>query len=804
MVGETLSHYRILRRIGAGGMGVVYLAHDERLDRDVALKVLAADVLADPSAAPRFRREAHALSRLNHPNIAAVYDFDTQAGVSFLAMEHVAGRSVSDIAEQGPVADPELVNLALQLADGLVAAHREGVVHRDLKPGNLRLTADGRLKILDFGLAKFTGPASADGATQTALETQGVVGTLPYMAPEQLRGAPVDARTDIYAAGVVLYELATGRRPFTEPVTAALIDGILHAAPIAPGRVRPELSPVLEGIIVKCLEKDPGFRYQSAAELLADLKRYAARSTAQSAVSVPASVAAPIRPRRAAWQVARVALPLLALAAVAAAMVGFNPFRVRDVLLGGGPERIESLAVLPFDNFSHDPSQQYFVDGMTETLTTHLAQITSIRVVGRTSVQQFAGARKPIPEIADVLKVDAVVEGSVLRQGSRVRITAQLVAANPERHLWANTYDRDLKDILEVHSEVSQAIAREIRATLSPDERSRLARTRAVNPEAYQAYLHGRQALLRMGDEASEQAEIAFGQAIALDPTFAPAYSSLAFMRLWAGVLRGGSPPRTVASRVRAVVAKALELDPSLGEALAVEGTLNLYFDWDWATAAARLKRALEVSPSEPLLYHPYADYLLVQGKLEESLEYCRRGAALDPLSPAINGVVAGHLAFLRRWDEAIAVLDHVREANPDVGLLRGMKADALWGKGDFPAAIAEWTAMGGRTGETLKRGYAEAGPQGAARAVARMLVEASASSYVSPYGVAEWYARSGDTQPAIQWLEKAYEDRSPFLLHMKADPAFEVLRRDERFQDIVRRIGFPEPTGETHPARRP
>ncbi len=803
MAGETLSHYRLLSRIGAGGMGVVYLAHDERLDRDVALKVLAPEVLNDPAATTRFRREALALSRLNHPNIAAVYDFDTQAGVSFLAMEYVSGRAVADIVERGPVPEAELLDLALQLADGLVAAHREGIVHRDLKPGNLRLSVDGRLKILDVGLAKFLAPASSDGATRTELETQSVAGTLPYMAPEHLRGAPVDARTDIYAAGAILYELATGRRPFSEPVTAALIDSILHADPVAPGRLRPELSPVLEGIICKCLEKDPAFRYQSAAELLADLKRYAARSGAESpSVAAVRSTARRTVPRsraRAVW----VALPVLALAAVAAALVAFNGFGLRDRLFSS-PRHIQSLAVLPFDNLSRDGSQQYFVDGMTETLTAYLSQITSIYVIGRTSAMQFAGVRKPISEIASALKVDAVVEGSVLHVGNRVRITAQLIAANPERHLWSDNYDRETRDILQVHSEVSQAIARAIRATLSPDEQSRLTRTRPVNPEAYQAYLRGRQALGRVGRKSVEQSAADFNQAISLDPSFAPAYSSLAFARLWSGLLLGDTPPRTVASQARAAVAKALELDPSLGEALALEGTLNLYFDWDWTTASARLKRALEVNPSDGLLYHPYADYLLIQGRLEESLDYCRRGASVDPLSPATVSVVAGHLMFLRRWDEAIAVLDPLIAANPQGGALHAMKASALWEKDDFPAAIAEWKTLRTATGALLEREYPGAGDKGAARAVARMLVEQGRSIYVSPYTIATWFARAGDVQPTLDWLDKAYEDRAPFLLHVKADPVFDFVRTDERFQAVVKKIGFPEPASDAQAARQP
>ena len=787
--GTKLGPYEIRSRIGAGGMGEVYLAHDERLDRDVAVKVLAAAVADDPDSASRLRREARALSRLNHPNIAAVYDFDTRDGVTFIAMEYVSGRALGDMASQGALAEDRLLDLALQLADGLVAAHREGVIHRDLKPGNLRLTSDGRLKILDFGLA--IAPSSADDVTQTASEAKGVVGTVPYMAPEQLRGAPVDVRTDVYAAGVVLYELATGRRPFTEPVAGALIDAILHARPPAPRQVRRELSPALEGIIVKCLEREPGFRYQSAAELLADLKRAVARSAAVSEprVPAPAPAAAPVATQPA---VATARLP----------RVRGTLSRLRE-LFGLASHGIRSIAVLPFDNFSRDPSEQYFVDGLTETLTTHLAQIRSIRVIGRTSVMQFAGEKKPpIPEIAGVLGVDAVVEGSVLRDGARVRITAQLVAAAPERHVWASTYDRDLRDILEIHKEVSQSIAREIRATLSPDEKARLSQTRVVNPEAYQAYLRGRQALVHVGPEYWAEAEKAFVEAIARDESFAPAHSGLAVLRLWVGAVGGAVPPRVIASQVRSLVARALALDPSLPEGLAAEASLNLYADWDWPTAHARLKHALEVSPSDGVLYHPYADYLLMQGKLEESVEYCRRAAALDPLSPVAHAVVAKHLSFLRRWDELISIVDGLLVSAPNEPFLRSLKGSALWEMGDYAGAIEELArALPVPLAAALRRGQAEGGAKAAVRAVARGFAGASRSRYVSPYTIATWFAMAGDTGPTLEWLENAYEDRTPFLLHLKAEPCFDFVREEPRFRSIVDRIGFPDAVGEAQPA---
>jgi len=790
MIGETLSHYRIIERVGGGGMGVVYRARDERLDRDVAVKVLAADLLSDKAAGTRFRQEARALSRINHPNICAVYDFDSERGVSFLAMEYIAGRTLADVVRSGPMAETEILPLAMQLAEGLAAAHREGVVHRDLKPSNLALSADGRLKILDFGLAKLSQTAPPDGATLSVLETKGIAGTVPYMAPEQLRAGAVDARTDVYAAGVVLYELATGRRPFDDPNMPALTDAILHAAPIPPVRLRPEISPALEGVILRCLEKDPALRYQSAGDLLADLKRHQAKSSSAAVSPLPASRPRLLRARR---PIVAFAILLLALAAGAFA---FNLFGVRDRLSGrppGAAQPIESLGVLPFENLSRDASQDYFVAGMTEALTAAVSQIPTLRVIGRASMMRFAGARPSIPEIARLTGVDAVIEGSALRDGNRVRITAQLVAARPERHLWSNSYDRDVRDVLAIHGEVAQAIAREIRTKLSPEAQMRLARARPVNPGAYEAYLRGRAVLANPSAGSFVPAEAAFKQAIALDANFAEAYSSLAYVYMVYSFLgEARLSPRDQASRVRGPLARALELDPSLPEALAVEGTLNLYWDWDWPTAERRLKRALELNPSEGLLYHPYADYLLVMGRLEESLEVVKRGAALDPLSPLTNGVVAGHLLFARRWDEALDQVRRMSAQNPRLDL-RNFAADALWGKGDYRGTLDELMPPPNPLGDAARRALSSEGPRAAARVIARAFASPAPPAVPRPLQVAEWYSRAGDADSAMKWLEIAYGNRAPFLLHIKANATFDPVRDDPRFVALLKRIGFPD-----------
>ncbi|MGH9580869.1 MAG: protein kinase domain-containing protein [Terriglobales bacterium] len=484
MVGQTLGHYRILEQIGAGGMGVVYRAHDERLERDVALKVLPPGTLVDEATRKRFRKEALTLSKMNHPNIETVFDFNTQDGVDFLVMELIPGITLDQKVVAGALAEKDVLRFGQQLAEGLAAAHEQAIIHRDLKPGNLRVTPDGRLKILDFGLAKLVQPVSDVALTNSLTETQSVTGTLPYMAPEQLRGEAADARSDIWAAGAVLYELATGRRPFDAKLSTALAGDIQHTPPPSLRQLKPALSPKLEDIILKCLEKDPENRYQSARDVGVDLRRL-------GTAAIPSAVG-PVVP---VWPLWRRALPVavIALAVVVAVVAGLVGGRLRERLLGKAtPPRIESLAVLPLENMSGDPGQEYFADGMTEALIAELSKIRALKVISRTSVMQYKGARKPLPEIARELNVDAVIEGSVVRDGDRVRITAQLIYAPADQHLWVESYERDLKDVLALQDEVARSIASEIKVKLTPEEQAHLTSARSVNPEAYELYLKGR------------------------------------------------------------------------------------------------------------------------------------------------------------------------------------------------------------------------------------------------------------------------------------------------------------------------
>jgi len=586
VVGQTLGHYRIVEKIGAGGMGEVYRARDEHLARDVAIKILPPGTLSDESARKHFHKEALILSQLNHPNVATIHDFDTQQGVDFLVMEYIPGITLSEKVAAGPMPEKEVLRLGVQLAEGLAAAHEHGVVHRDLKPGNLRLTDDGRLKILDFGLAKLRHPVTASAATESLSETRAMAGTVPYMAPEQLLGEAIDARTDIHSSGSVLYEMATGQRPFAELEQAQLITAILHRPPRPPAALNPRLSPELARIIGKCLEKEPENRYQSARELAIDLRRL------QTGVLSEGWLAAT---RSRWWLTKSVGLGLGILVSVIVLLIAFNFGRLRERMFGRADmPRIESLAVLPLENLSGDPTQEFFVDGMTDALIAGLAQIKAVKVISRTSVMHYKGTNETIPQIARELGVDGIVEASVMRSGGRVRLTAQLIDARQDRHLWASNYERAMTDVLALQSELVQAITDEIRIQVSPQEKARLTQSRPVNPEAYEAYLKGMFYLYKKTPEGFSKGMALLQLAIKKDPTNPLPYAglALAYPIIYHGP-GGAIPPREGFPLARAAATKALELDESLAQAHLALAAVKLYFDWDWVGAEREFRRAL-------------------------------------------------------------------------------------------------------------------------------------------------------------------------------------------------------------------
>ena len=750
-VGLQLGHYRIVERIGAGGMGEVYRAQDEHLGRDVAIKVLPPGTLSDETARKRFRNEALTLSRLNHPNIATVHDFDTQAGVDFLVMEYVPGTTLSEKLAAGPLPEKEVARLGVQLAEGLTAAHEQAVIHRDLKPGNLRLTPDGRLKILDFGLARLVQPVSGTAETETLSETRAVAGTLPYMAPEQLKGERIDARSDIWATGTALFEMATGRLPFEGKTTVALADQILHAQPASPRRLQPRLSSRLADIILKCLEKDAENRYQSAKELHVDLRRLLLPT---SAVNVAAGVVRK-RPRS---------------------------------------KRIRSVAVLPLTNFSRDPEQEYFADGMTETLICDLAKLRDVKITSRTSVMRYKGSETPLPQIAEELNVDAVVEGSVLRVGARVRITAQLIHAASDTHVWAESYDRDFADVLLVQSEIARAIAREIQVAITPEEAKRLTRARRVNPEAYEAYLKGQFHWYKLSREHLDTALKYFEVSLAKDASDPLAYVGIAGVWCSRGDC-GLLPPREAYPKAKAAALKAIELDDSLAEAHISMGMIRAA-EWNWDEATKEYGRATELTPNSADAHFFLSDLAISRGHPQEWKTHIDRALKLDPLNFFFQCFYGWQLLYLRRYDEAIAELRKALRTEPNLPAAHLRLWSAYYGKGVHEEAVAAAKTFFETLGDkevvqALHRGYADAGYSGAMRLAAETLTERSRFTYVQPTQIARLYAHAGDRDHALEWLEKAYEERLIAMVHLGVDLDWSSLHSESRFQDLVRRVNL-------------
>src|SRR6266403_1158655 len=521
--GTRLGPYKIEAPIGAGGMGEVYRAIDTRLKRDVAVKVLSARLTAEPSAKQRFEREAHTASALNDPHICTIYDVGEHDGQQFLVMELLEGQTLKQYMDGQALAVERVLKLGTQIAGALQTAHAKGIIHRDLKPANIFVTEGGEVKVLDFGLAKLLPHTEQDATLSLALtEPLAVLGTLPYMAPEQLRGEDTDARTDIWGLGTVLYEMATSQRPFREELAPRLTDAILHQPPTAPRGLNGAIPADLERIILKCLDKDPENRYQSAGELVVDLRRLST-PTSQSGGTLSADK--PRGWRRALRPLAYTTVGVLALAAV---LVATNPGGWRERLLSrAASPRIQSLAVLPLANLSRDPNQDYFADGMTEALIANLAQIRALHVISRTSVMHYKGSNESLPQIARDLNVDAVIEGTVQRSGDRVQVTAQLIQGQTDVHLWAKTYDRNFQDVLVMQSELAQAIAGEVKTHLSAQEREHLAHAQPINPDAYNAYLLGTYHVNKRNPEAIDKGIEYFQQAIRIDPSYAMAYAGL-------------------------------------------------------------------------------------------------------------------------------------------------------------------------------------------------------------------------------------------------------------------------------------
>ena len=782
--GQTLGRYRIVRSLGSGGMGQVFLARDPRLDREVALKVLPPELAGDAEALRRLEREARAVAALNHPNIVTLYSVEDADGLRFLTMELVDGRTLAGLIPASGLSVRRTLEIGAAVADALAAAHEKGIAHRDLKPGNVMIDSDGRVKVLDFGLARRQ--TVAGGTTTLATASETIAGTIGYMAPEQLKGEAADPRADLFAIGVLLYEMLAGAPPFRGGSSPEIASSILRDTPEPILRVRSDVPARLSRIIVRCLEKDPRKRMQSAADLRDELRDVAQDLAAAAQPGLPAS-----RRTRRRYELVSIAVALLFVIAA----VGVVLMRRGSPM--SGPPRIQSLAVLPFDNLMKDPAQDYFVDGLHDSVLTELAGTAGVRVISRTSVLAYRGERKSVPEIARELHVDGIIEGSVLKAGDRVRINAQLIRASDDRHLWARSYDREVGDVIGLISDVSAAIATEVGATVSAEAASASsAGRRRLRPEASDAIFRGRHAAGDVwSDERTRLALTYYEQAIALDPEAAEGWARIASVRAVRAFF-GFAPADEEMPVARKAAERALQLDPQNAIATSTLGTIALYFDWDWPRAKPLLEKGILLGPTDMMIRHAYADYWMITGNHEESLRQVQLGLSYDPLSPTAYIVTVFHMVAARRYADAEELARRMVAMFPDVRAVQTSASDVFWTTGRYDEALRALAASERsvppelQTAAFVQRAYREQGPRAAMKTLAAWL---AAHPPQAPMTLAGYYARAGDADATFQWLDRALQQRRPALLHITAIPSFDFIRTDPRYTALLDRIGLPK-----------